>query len=50
MQHETWQSMNNLVAQQVPALFHRYYLKYNRKHGDGKADNILMDRNGEMHL
>eukprot|EP00392_Amoebophrya_sp_AT5.2_P007627 g7642.t1 len=40
--------MRNLIGHQIPQLFHRYYLKHMRKMGDGKADNILLDKSGHL--
>ena len=42
--------MLKLIGWQIPELFHRYYLKHQRKMGDGKADNILMSKDGNLLL
>jgi len=44
------QQMNSLMAQQVPFLNRRFQSLYNRRHGDLKADNVLIERSGNVRL
>eukprot|EP00397_Hematodinium_sp_SG-2012_P006909 GEMP01006946.1.p1 GENE.GEMP01006946.1~~GEMP01006946.1.p1 ORF type:complete len:701 (+),score=136.13 GEMP01006946.1:257-2359(+) len=40
--------MYNLVGEQVPRVLRRYQNRHLRKHGDGKADNILVTSKGRI--
>ncbi|CAD7929728.1 unnamed protein product [Amoebophrya sp. A25] len=50
VQGDLYGYMEALIGNQIPVLFHRYYLKHRRKMGDGKADNILMSKDGSLLL
>ncbi|CAD7941770.1 unnamed protein product [Amoebophrya sp. A120] len=50
VQQEVMGHMKNLIGFQIPRLFHRFYLRHRRKMGDGKADNILINRQGNLYI
>jgi len=43
-------AMYSLVGEQVPRVLRNYQLRHLRKHGDGKADNILVTKSGSIVL
>lgn len=44
------QQMRSLMSQQVPFLNKRFQALFNRRHGDLKADNVMIERNGNVRL